>query len=327
MQIEGSGGQCRPGGSGPAEEVGIARGSSLGRAGGLALSGALFVLALTGLAQAQERPPEPKASQEKAPSGKTEDPFYGLYVEIEPEFDTGLYGTKRRSDFLYVPVSLGYDLDNVLTSNDRASALVTVPWLDQRTQGNVVRVGGRLVRTSKAASHTPKTEAGLGDVLVDGGYTFFKQDKDRSLPSLSFDAEVKIPTADDERGLGTGSYDETLRLNLDVTFFKRWKVSLGTGYGFIGQPEDFSKPKFQDTIYWSGGLGYAFNPDNELWIRTDGDTAIVKHQPPYSLIYLEFDHWFYSVFNHESKLSFSFGAGTTTASPGLMVSLGYEYFF
>jgi hypothetical protein len=325
VQIHGSRGQGRT--DSARFSPGAARGAPSGAFPGPArtrtavflLSAGLFLLGWAAPARAQERPPEPeraKASQDKAPAEKAESPLFGLYVETAPEFETGKYGTKLRSEFLYVPVTLGYDVG-------RFSALVTVPWVYQRTQGNVISVGGRPTRTSKTAAHATKSESGIGDVLVDGGYTLFKQDKDKSLPSLSLDAEVKIPTADDERGLGTGAYDETLRVTSDVTFFKKWKVSLGAGYGFIGQPEDFTKPKFHDAIYWSGGVGYAFNPDNELWLRTDGDTAIVKHQPPYSVVYLEFDHWF----KNESKLFFSVGAGTSTASPGFLISLGYEYFF
>jgi hypothetical protein len=331
VHIQGSRGTLAAGGAGLGRGAGKAPpgafpGRGLTRAGVLVLGAGLILLASIAPASAQERPAEPeraKAPQDKAPADKPEGPLYGLYVETVPEFDTGTYGTKSRSDFLYVPLTVGYDRDDVLRTGDRASARVTVPWEYQRTQGNVIRIGGKTIRTSKTAAHATKTEAGLGDILVDGGYTFFKEDKDRSLPSLTLDAEVKIPTADDERELGTGAYDESLRLTSDFTFFKKWKLSLSGGYGFIGQPEDFTKPKFHDTIYWEGGVGYAFNRDNELWLHTDGDTAIVKHQPPYSLVYFEFDHWF----KNESKLFFSFGFGLTTASPGLMVSLGYEYYF
>ncbi|HXX95062.1 MAG TPA: hypothetical protein VEN81_15655, partial [Planctomycetota bacterium] len=170
----------------------------------ITLAAAVAFLASSARALAQERPTDPpraQGPQEKPSGGKSDDPFDGLYAELLPEFDTGKFGAKRRSDYLYVPFSLGYDLDRVLDSNDRLSALVTLPWEYQRSQGNVVSVGGRLVRTSRSSSRSFKSESGLGDLLVDGAYMFFKQDKDRSLPSLTFDAEVKIPTADDERGL------------------------------------------------------------------------------------------------------------------------------
>jgi hypothetical protein len=271
--------------------------------------------------QAQEKAgPPPESRKDSPPKKPTEDetlPWYhGAYLAADPEYEAGVYGTKFRSEFVYLPLTLGYD-------GDRVAAYVTVPYVISKNHGNVVYVGGRPVRVSKNAKSSVKTESGLGDVLVDAGYYVAKQDREKSLPSLFLEGELKFPTADDERGLGTGSYDETLRATAELTVAKELLLLLGVGYGFIGQPEDFSSPKFHDTIYWSAGVGWALNADNEIWLRADGNSPIVYGTPPYSLIYAEFDHWF----KNESKVYFSLGFGTTTATPGLSITIGYKYVF
>jgi hypothetical protein len=278
-----------------------------------------FLLAGAAVSSAQENSsqvPRPKPAPPPPQDSSSPSPLEGLSIEFAPEIETGLYGTKFRSTFIYLPLTLGYDFDRVSTS-------VTIPYISEATHGNTVIVGGRVVRVSKTGAKKTKRESGLGDIEADLGYTLIRQDRQRSLPSLSFDAEVKFPTADDERGLGTGSYDETFWVRSGVTFFNHLKASLGAGYGIIGQPEDLTTPKFHDTIYWTGGIGWDFDRKNDVWLRNDGNTAIVKHQPPYSVLSAEYGHWF----GDSSKFFISIGLGLTSASPGLSVIAGYTYFF
>jgi hypothetical protein len=241
-----------------------------------------------------------------------------VYVEFAPEFDIGKFGAKKESSFLYLPTTLGYDQDGVVAS-------VTVPYQVQRARVGITFIGGRPVRTGGAKAGKIKTVGGLGDTYLDGGYYFLEEHE--AQPALKLEGEIKFPTADDERGLGTGAYDEALRLYSSMTFFKHLKVDATLGYGFIGQPEDVpeSVNEFHNIVYFGASAGYAFNPKNELWVRFEGNTRITDRSKAYELVSFEYDHYFKGA--GDPKLFFSVGFGLTNATPGLALVAGFQIWF
>lgn len=271
----------------------------------------LFTLVPTGsaLASAQEPPKDPVPDEEASVWNR-------FSLEGGAQLDSGKYGGKHVSSFLSLPVTAGYDHDGVIAS-------VSVPYVVQKTHGNVVRVGGRPVRVGGKVQRMAKTHGGLGDVLVDAGYYVF--DSENETPYLLLEGEVKIPTADDERHLGTGSADETIRATTGSTLFGWLKLTADIAYQFIGQPEDIpsSVKDFHNAVNVGGGIGWKIDSSNLLWAKFDGSTAIVSHTPPYELIYLQFEH----TFQDESRLLLSAGAGLTTSSPDLSVELSYLIWF
>ncbi|HLY08464.1 MAG TPA: transporter [Planctomycetota bacterium] len=278
--------------------------------------------ACSGTLQAQTPPPPSQDLRKDAgpkPGAKedAEEDFWNrVSLEGGLQLDTGKFGGKAMSAFLSLPVTLGYDHDGVIAS-------VSVPYVVQRSRGNVIRVGGRVVRVGGTAQRRPKTVGGLGDILVDAGY--YVIDTQDEHPYLLLDGEIKIPTADDERALGTGSADETIRATTGATFFNHLKVTADLAYQFIGQPEDIlsSVTDYHNTINVGGGVGYKFTSANTLWAKFDGSTAIVSHTPPYELVYFEWDH----TFKNDSRLLFSVGFGLTKSSPGLSLELSYLIWF
>jgi hypothetical protein len=239
-----------------------------------------------------------------------------ISLELAAELEVGRYGGRRTSAFFSLPTELGYDHDGIIAS-------LTVPYDIQRSRGNVIRVGGRVVRVGGKTQRKPKTEGGLGDILLDGGY-YVVEAKDE-LPYLLAEGEIKFPTADDERGLGTGSYDETIRLTSGTTLWNHLKLELDLGYGFIGQPEDIPSKvtDFHNIIYYGGAVGYKFNPSNTLSVRLDASTHIVDHTPPYEVVLFEYDHYF----KNDSRLLISVGPGLTNSSPGLSFEISYLLWF
>jgi hypothetical protein len=276
------------------------------------------LVASSRIASAQATPEKPKAASSDSDRGEEDSSSFlrNLYLELAPEFDAGKFGSKHRSDLLYLPATLGYDHDGVVAS-------VTVPYQIQRTHAPVVFIGGRPVRVGKAKAGKVKTVGGLGDVYLDAGYYVLEEHD--GLPSLELEGEVKFPTADDERGLGTGSYDGALKAYTGVTFFDHLKVSGYLGYGWLGQPEDIpdSSLEFHDIIYYGVGAGYKFTRANELWFRFDANTRVTSGTPQYQTITFEWDHYF----KNENRLFLMVGFGLTNASPGLILSLGYQLWF
>jgi hypothetical protein len=91
---------------------------------------------------------------------------------------------------------------------------------------------------------------GLGDVVVRGRY--YVLDERRWLPTIALRAHLKAPTADDERGLGTGRPDEGIGLEITRTLGAGLSLMADGGYTFIGRPDgvEFNRPWWYDV-----GLG------------------------------------------------------------------------
>jgi hypothetical protein len=106
--------------------------------------------------------------------------------------------------------------------------------------------------TNTAATATPTVQqaCGLGDVVVRGRY--YVLDERAWYPTIALRAHVKAPTADDERGLGTGRPDEGIGAEITRTLGGGLSVMADGGYTFIGQPEglELNRPWWYDV-----GLG------------------------------------------------------------------------
>jgi hypothetical protein len=279
---------------------------------------AAFLLSLCPASSwAQEAAPKPPSKPAPEADRAAEADFLSRFSsDTSLQIDAGRYGGKMRSGFLSFSEEVGYDHDGIVAS-------LNVPYVLQRTRGNVVRVGGRVVRVGGKAQHTPKTDGGLGDILLDGGY--YVLEAHDGLPYVLVEGEIKFPTADDERGLGTGSYDETIRASSGMTLWEHLKLSLDLGYSFLGQPEDIpvSRTDFHNTINVDAGVGYKFSPSNQVWTKFEYSTPIVHHTPPYELLLFEWEHFF----KNDSRLLISIGPGLTTSSPGISFEVSYLFWF
>lgn len=148
------------------------------------------------------------------------------------QYDTGRYGTGSWTDSWYLPFTLK-------RYYEYADISITLPWLRQSSTGLVTRVGGKPLRTAGeppagAAAGTGPPEAGLGDILVHGSYVI-KKEGPRSY-DLALAGTLKLPTANKNKGLGTGQLDE----GLGVEFSKKMTPDLALRadgyYSIIGDP-------------------------------------------------------------------------------------------
>lgn len=104
------------------------------------------------------------------------------YLELGTGRKQGDFGTPARSTLALGYAALG-------ASSDRWDANVTVPYLGLNREGGGVS----------------SQEQGLGDVLIRGGYRFLPETEDGW--SLDGEGALKLPTASDTKGLGTGRTD------------------------------------------------------------------------------------------------------------------------
>lgn len=160
-------------------------------------------------------------------------------------YSSGDYGEAVDTRIRYFPMSYQYQSDNW-------GFQLTVPHLEINGLGNVlVNVGGV---TRAQASDEKVSSRGLGDTVASITYQFDSSDD----AALFFDlvVEAKIPTADEDKGLGTGEYDYGVQLDV----YKPWKSAtlFGTvGYKFRGKTELFSG--LEDSPFAELGISIPLN--------------------------------------------------------------------
>lgn len=156
-------------------------------------------------------------------------------------YSTGDYGSGTDTNILYIPFTLQYRTEHFQLAG-------TVPYLQIEGPGNVVGGadgGGVIVGGGGAVT----TQSGIGDIVLSATYNAYP-DAGSALPYVEFTAKVKVPTADEDKRLGTGETDYTFEMEVfdtynGVTPFAR------VGYVLRGDPEGFD---LENSLYASGGL-------------------------------------------------------------------------
>jgi hypothetical protein len=191
-------------------------------------------------------------------------------IGTAPSFMSGTYGADEETDIFYTPITA----KRLFRDGDFT---VVVPYLCVTGPVGVTIVGDSAVRTgstgttsvrdvgttrpsrgnSAAAPATPaapvatiQRQCGLGDVVVRGRY--YVLDERSWYPTIALRAHLKVPTADAERGLGTGRPDEGIGVEITRTLGSGLSVMADGGYTLLGQPDgmEFNRPWWYDV-----GLG------------------------------------------------------------------------
>jgi len=109
--------------------------------------------------------------------------------------------------------------------------------------------------------------SGIGDTTFDLSYRIV--DETASRPETNVHAGVKIPTADEEKGLGTGKpdYQAGVALNKVVG---RWSLQGGVDYNILGKPDDYDLDNY---LSGYGEVGIMVRPDMEVAMQFSGAQA------------------------------------------------------
>ena len=182
-------------------------------------------------------------------------------------YSVGDYGTNKDTTIVYVPFTFGVrPVDTLWIS-------LTVPYIYQNSQ-NVVVTGGGVATRKKATGKfaqpaTATTESGLGDVLLKASYVLV--DEKPFLPEIAPYVKIKFPTADKDRGLGTGEFDETVGVDLSKQLIGPLFGYVTVAYTFIGSP---AGTDLHNSFGWSIGAAYSLIPSLSFFAFLDGATAI-----------------------------------------------------
>ena len=141
------------------------------------------------------------------------------------EYSSGTYGGDADIEDLYLPIGFNLNLP-------RVSLDLTVPYLSMRAPAGTTATGpdGEPV----PGSGEMVTESGLGDIVA--GITVYDVlYSDRLGLALDLTGKVKFGTADEDKGLGTGEQDFTLRTDL-YKFFEHFTLLGSVATSSVGIP-------------------------------------------------------------------------------------------
>lgn len=187
-------------------------------------------------------------------------------VGFSPTYSSGNYGTASTTNITYLPVA-------VRRLFDSGDITFTIPYICVNGDGAVTVLSGVPNRVSKSGSSgattsssstgnkkgkepgnvepTTSTDCGIGDLILRGRY--YLVDEVGWVPTIAVTGRVKFPTADSERGLGTGRFDESVGVEVSKKLIGRWLGFVDFGYTFIGDPPDLN---LRNQWYYDLGVGY-----------------------------------------------------------------------
>ena len=183
-------------------------------------------------------------------------------VAVGAEYSTGKFGGTETTDTLYVPVVIRHETGPWVFK-------ATVPWLRVTGPGNVIGAGADRVIVPGGGNAPRRTESGLGDIVLSGFYNVM--DERKGGLGLDVGAKVKLPTADDTKGLGTGKLDYAAQLD----FFKPFDATTlfgSVGYRVYGDPAGVT---LKDVFYTSIGASYRMSSQQSVGVAYDYRPAIV----------------------------------------------------
>jgi hypothetical protein len=98
----------------------------------------------------------------------------------------------------------------------------------------VYGISDRQELTFEVAGLSKDHEYGINDAVIGTKFIFLKETERR--PGVAGSFELKLPTGDESRGLGSGEFDYDLRLRAQKTW--SWFTAIGNvGYAFVTDPE------------------------------------------------------------------------------------------
>jgi hypothetical protein len=172
-------------------------------------------------------------------------------VKTGYDYSTGTYGTGIETEITSIPFIVNYETGDWIFK-------ATVPYVEIKGADNVRTGVGPVAPTADSV----RTVSGLGDVTVSAIRTFFLDNQ----TGFDLGGKVKLATADDEKGLGTGENDYWLLADVyrkigSVIYFG------GVGYGMLGD-----SPELQLKNVVSANLGASFKVNEAASVGATFDT-------------------------------------------------------
>lgn len=190
-------------------------------------------------------------------------------VTVGVEYSEGDYGGETATSLWYLPLTLRY------TTAAYAWA-VTVPYVVVSGPGDVVVTSGGMQRIGRGPGRTTgmplspntttateRTEVGVGDVQAT--FTRRLSEEGPQRPWMALTAKIKLATADEARGLGSGENDYALQLELAQGPFDTY-----AGYKILGDPAGV---ELQDVWFGAVALSWPLGGRTDARLQWYGEQA------------------------------------------------------
>ncbi|MCP9440458.1 MAG: transporter [Nitrospira sp.] len=261
-------------------------------------------------------------------------------IGLTPSYSSGNFGTNTTSEFVYVPFSVRRyfrdgDVSLVIpfvsvTSNGTATLVGGQPI--QTLPGRCLKKGGTEIDTDKpeclallkagqgiAGRAAQKvTNSGLGDIILRGRY-YLVEERDY-VPLIAITGRLKIPTASEGKGLGTGALDHGYGVEISKLIGEKWLAFLDGGYNFIGNPDGV---ELQNQYWYDVGAGYYFTKNLLASVYFEEYRALVP-----GLVNIRD---FFFAMNYKASAAWRFNGGVavgvSNGAPDYVVSIGTSYRF
>lgn len=227
---------------------------------------------------------------------------------------TGKYGTDTRIDTVYVPLTIKRYFDDI------GALSLTVPYISQTSTGQVTFINGAVFRTKGGKKATVTTESGLGDIIARGDL-YILQESTTKLLDVTLVGKVKVPTANENKGLGTGKYDETIGVELARSIVSDWTGYLDVYYTFVGSPSGGIDLK--NTTSFDIGAGYKWAEDMTVSLFYAQSTPVVSGVEDLRDLLANVEYRF----SKEASLFGGIDIGLSSSSPDLGITGGFSYRF
>jgi hypothetical protein len=184
-----------------------------------------------------------------------------LTATVGTEYSTGGYGQDVDTSILAVSFAAKYEVG-------RWTLRGSVPWLRISGPSNVVAAdsGGVIL----PGSGERRTEAGFGDIVLGAAYLVMQGP---GLPfNLDLGGKLKLPTADEEKGLGTGEADYSMQAEAFKPFGALSPFAT-LGYRHYGDPPGL---RLKNVFYGSLGSAYRLSPHTSVGAAYDFRDRIVE---------------------------------------------------
>ncbi|MBI3886812.1 MAG: hypothetical protein HY302_13940 [Opitutae bacterium] len=229
------------------------------------------------------------AAQNTAPESA---PVAATTVGTGFDYSRGSYGFATDTEIFSVPLNLGFD-------NGPWSTNLNFSYLTLKGPATVVAGSG-------AARPTSSSQSGFGDIYAGVTYHFGPA---FGAVNLDATARVKLATANESRGLGTGQTDYYGELTVSRTLGTTTPFATA-GYRVLG---DSAVYQLRDGAYLSGGAHFRVSPTNVI-------TAVLDWRQPITVgAKHEVDAT--AMFTHDFDANWRIAAyvlkGFTDASPDL----------
>jgi hypothetical protein len=226
-------------------------------------------------------------------------------VSVGADYSSGNYGASEDTDVWAIPISLKYR-----TGAWRFGA--STSWLHVTSPNNVDADGNFIGSGGKK-----NTETGIGDVHLSAAYALL-DDRDY-LVGLDIIGKIKIPTADENKFLGSGKTDYGLNLEVFKTI-SHWTPYWNVGYKWKGDPSGINYKNM-----WSTSLGFEYQVNRDLIVGAGYDwqqkvtqfSQNAQETSVYSNYHL----------NDTNKLNFYLLSGYSDASPDWGSGLVLVHYF